>query len=86
MISVSNTLIRLAILIFNIGKLKWTDSTRTAEIGELAIEREVRDGVLVDHTGHIPLSIWGKDIIQQIDEDKTYKFTNLIVQNYEESN
>ena len=29
------------------------------------------------------MSIWGKDIIQQTDEDKLYKFTNLIVQNYQ---
>ena len=31
---------------------------------------------------HIPVSVWGKDIIQQSDEDKPYMFKSLNVQNY----
>ena len=61
------------------GNIRWQADTRTVAVGERQVPCQVRDGLLVDQTGTITISIWGQDLIDCIKENTTYKITKVVV-------
>ena len=68
-------------LIEIVGQIKWLDEVRDVLVGAKKTPKTVRDGLLVDKTGAIKISVWS-DLVEQISEGKTYKLTSVAIQEY----
>ena len=64
-----------------IGRIKWITPMQTAEVKSdngTTQKKNVRDAVIADETGYMPISIWA-DLIDSIEEDVPYKITEVSV-------
>ena len=63
------------------GKLSWNREEREVLVGSNRTKRRVRDAIIADNSGNIPISIWG-DLIDSVTEDFPTVLTNIIAQDF----
>lgn len=60
-----------------VGYVKWAGSESTSNKN-----KRVRDGVFQDGTGHMPISVWDKNIDDITDSEVCYEITDVTIRHY----
>ena len=61
------------------GKIQCIETERTIFVGGKTIPKQLRDGILADESGHIPICVW-YPFIAQVKEDQALKIHNVVLQ------
>ena len=54
------------------SSLKWTDTVRNVNVGENKTPKSLREGIIADDTGFLPVTVWGSELIKCIVDGGTY--------------
>ena len=68
---------------FNItSSLKWTDTVQAVNLGKNKTPKSLREEIIADDTGFLPVTVWGSELIKSIVDGETYELSNMIIQMY----